>query len=413
MPATKHSQAPIDAITTYIAELNRQYSTPKPTEHSYRPALANLLLALLPHLNPSNEQGRTECGAPDFVLLRLKDNIPIAYIEAKDIGDPDLEGVKGNKEQFGRYKAALDNIIFTDHLNFVFCKSKEIVDSARVAEAKNQKIIPVKDQFEKFLRLLAVFGDSSPQTITSPDRLSHIMADKARLMAKVFEDSLAMENGDSALAGQMEAFKNHLIHDITPKEFADIYAQTIAYGMFAAKTHDTSSESFNRESAAKLIPKTNPFLRNLFHTIAGFDLDKNIAWIVDDLTEAFRATDIQSVMKGFSQYTQQTDPIIHFYENFLTAYDPKLRKSRGVYYTPQPVVSFIVRAVDEILQKDFGLQRGLADTSMLDIRVGGQGKAKAHKVQILDPALGTGTFLAETVRPVYEKFKDQKGQWQS
>ncbi|MCL1907734.1 MAG: hypothetical protein FWG12_00010 [Holophagaceae bacterium] len=310
MPATKHSQAPQEAIATYIAELNRQYSTPKPTEHSYRPALANLLLALLPHLNPSNEQGRTECGAPDFVLLRLKDNIPIAYVEAKDIDDTDLEGTKGNKEQFERYKVALDNIIFTDYLDFQFCKQGNTIESVRIGEVKNSKITPLKDAIDKFHDLLKAFGDSSPQTISSPIRLSHIMADKARLMAKVFEDSLAMENGDSALAGQMEAFKSHLIHDITPKEFADIYAQTIAYGMFAARIHDTSSETFNRESAAKLIPKTNPFLRNLFHTIAGFDLDKNIAWIVDDLTESFRATDIQSVMKGFSQYAQQTDPII-------------------------------------------------------------------------------------------------------
>ena len=208
MPATKHSQAPIDAITTYIAELNRQYSTPKPTEHSYRLALALLLRELLPHLNPSNEQGRTECGAPDFVLLRLKDNIPIAYVEAKDIGDPDLEGKNKNREQFSRYKNALDSIIFTDYLDFIFCKGKEIVERVRIAEIRNQKIAPNKDQFDKFHSLITAFGESSPQTISTPDKLAHIMANKARLMAKVFEESLIRENGDSTLTGQMEAFKN-------------------------------------------------------------------------------------------------------------------------------------------------------------------------------------------------------------
>ena len=415
MSVVKHNQAPQEAIVTYIAELNRQYSTPKPTEHSYRLALALLLRELLPHLNPSNEQGRTECGAPDFVLLRHKDNIPIAYVEAKDIGDPDLEGVKGNKEQFSRYKVALDSIIFTDYLNFLFCKQGNIIESVRIGEVKNSKLVPLKDAYGKFHDLLKALGDASPQTISSPAKLAHIMASKAQLMAKVFEESLTKENGDSTLTGQMDAFKNFLIHDITPSEFADLYAQTIAYGMFAAKTHDTSSEAFNRESAAKLIPKTNPFLRNLFHTVAGLDVDDSISWIMDDLAEAFRATDIKAVLEGIGKASQHDDPLIHFYEDFLSAYNPSLRKNRGVWYTPKPVVKFIIQAVNEILQRDFGLQQGLADTSTVEIQIEGPGrgtKAKVHKVQILDPATGTGTFLAETVRHIYDKFKDQQGQWQ-
>jgi hypothetical protein len=412
MSASKLTLEHHEAITAYIAELNLQHSTPKPTEHSYRPALAQLLKSLLPHLNPSNEQGRTDCGAPDFVLLRRKDNIPVAYVEAKDIGDPDLEGTKGNKEQFNRYKSGLDNIIFADHLDFVFYKKPQIIDSVRIAEVKNKKIVPIKDNFEKFLWLLAAFGDASPQTITSPTKLAKIMADKAQYMAEVFEKSLSCQNGDSTLTGQMEAFKSYLIHDLTHKDFADLYAQTIAYGMFAARIHDQESSGFSREKAAKLIPKTNPFLRNLFHTIAGLDVHDDISWIMDDLAEAFRATDIQAVLDGIGQSSLHIDPLIHFYEDFLSEYDPKLRKNRGVWYTPMPVVKFIVQAVDEILKTDFNIPKGIADSSKIKIKPDKNTMLDVHKVQILDPGTGTGTFLAEAVLQIKEQFKDQAGAWQ-
>ena len=158
-------------------------------------------------------------------------------------------------------------------------------------------------------------------------------------------------------------------------------------------------------------------MRQLFQNIAAFDLDKNIRWIVDDLADTFRTANMFAFKKEFGEHTQQNDPLIHFYEDFLSAYDPALRKSRGVWYTPQAVVTFIVRAVDEILQKEFKLQAGLADTSKTKIKVAAQdGKVKeieVHKVQILDPATGTGTFLAETVRQIHEKFSGQGGVWQS
>lgn len=146
---------------------------------------------------------------------------------------------------------------------------------------------------------------------------------------------------------------------------------------------------------------------------------RRLLWF--DLTETFRATDIEVVMKGFGQRTQQTDPMIHFYEDFLSAYDPALRKSRGVWYTPQAVVNFIVRAVDEILQTEFGLPMGLADTSKTTMRIANQKSKKrdadyynidVHRVQILDPAAGTGTFLAEAVSQIYDKFQVQTGMWQ-
>jgi len=398
-------------IKKYIEKLNEKYITGGATEHTHRPALQNLLEVLLPHLTVLNEPVRLDCGAPDYIILRK--DIPVAFIEAKDIGDADLAGCGKNKEQFDRYKGALGNIIFTDYLDFWLCQDGEITDSVRIAELKKGQIVPLLNNFEKFRHLLMVFSDSRPIKIISSEKLACVMAGKARLMAEVIEYALSKNNDHNTLVGEMEAFKEVLIHDITPKEFADLYAQTIAYGMFAARIHDVSTDSFSRKKAAELIPKTNPFLRKLFQYIAGYDLDERICWIVDDLAEAFRATDIKAVMNGFGRYTQQTDPMVHFYENFLSAYDPKERRERGVWFTPQPVVKFIVKAIDEILQKEFGLKMGLADTSKISIEIKDHKQIELHKVQVLDPAAGTGTFLAETIRQIHEKFQDQAGMWQS
>jgi predicted helicase len=221
----------------------------------------------------------------------------------------------------------------------------------------------------------------------------------------------------------MHAFKQILIHDITPKSFADVYAQTIAYGMFAARLHDPTLPTFSRQEAAELIPRSNPFLRKLFGYIAGPDIDDRIKWIVDSLVEIFLACNVEEILKNYGKATKMEDPIIHFYETFLSEYDPKLRKARGVWYTPQPVVNFIVRAVDDILKTEFGLPNGLADNSKTKIKVNLQETDKryknniktveeeVHRVQILDPATGTGTFLAEVVKQIHKRFEGQQGIW--
>lgn len=200
--------------------------------------------------------------------------------------------------------------------------------------------------------------------------------------------------------------------------------QTLAYGLFAARLHDASLDTFSRQEAANLIPKTNPFLRWLFQYIAGYDIDERIRPTVDNLAEVFRATDVASLLSGFGQRTQQQDPIIHFYETFLAAYDPALRKSRGVWYTPEPVVQFIVRAVDDLLKTEFGFAQGLADTAKTKIKIKSQNEdqrfksgyketeREIHRVQILDPATGTGTFLAEVVRHIHRtRFSSMPGAW--
>ncbi|HHB51714.1 MAG TPA: DNA methyltransferase, partial [Saprospiraceae bacterium] len=256
-----------------------------------------------------------------------------------------------------------------------------------------------------------------------------MMASKARLLKDILERAITSDEEtqeNTSLREQYKAFKNILIHDLSPKAFADIYAQTLAYGMFAARLYDQSLDDFSRQEAAELIPKSNPFLRKLFGYIAGPDIDERIVRTVDNLAEVFRATNVEALLKDFGKSTQTQDPIIHFYETFLAEYDPKLRKKRGVWYTPEPVVNFIVRSVDDILKTEFELPQGIADTKKTKIKIKTQTPDKrtssgfkevekeVHKVQILDPATGTGTFLAEVVTHIYNnKFKAMQGAWSS
>lgn len=412
-------------VSGYLSEINKQFRTGIAKEHAYRGYLKTLLETLLPDVIATNEPKRVECGSPDYVLTRR--NIAIGHIEAKDIGEP-LVGKK-HKEQFDRYRAALSNLIITDYLDFHFYRDGELTVTVRIAEVKDGKVIPLPEKFDTFVSYIADFSAFIGQSIKSPEKLAKMMAGKARLLATVIHNALDSDeesSANNALYSQYEGFKQILIHDIDTKSFADIYAQTIAYGMFAARLHDPTLDDFSREEAAKLIPTSNPFLRKLFQYIAGNDLDDRIVWIVDSLVEIFLATNVEQLMRGHGKDTQRHDPIIHFYETFLAEYDPSLRKSRGVWYTPAPVVNFIVRAVDDILKMEFGLADGLADSSKTTIKVDmavlkGRGKEKAtriekvekevHRVQILDPACGTGTFLAEAVKHIYKDFESMPGMW--
>lgn len=417
-------------LKQYIADINQQYQTGMAREHAYRPALKDYLQSLLPKMVVTNEPAHFECGAPDYIISRAKDHLPVFFVEAKDVGDNDLDGKNksGHKEQFDRYKQALDYIIFTDYLDFHFYKHEEFEDSVRIAEIKGGKIVAIPEAEEKFIRMIQHLGDSAIQSITSPQKLARLMAGKARLLANIIENAMKDETHsyeNDNLRGQYNAFKDVLIQELKESDFADIYAQTIAYGMFAARLHDDTPEDFSREEAARLIPKTNPFLRQIFNNLAGNDLDERIAWVVDDLVTVFLATDLRKIMKNYGGSKHHHDPMIHFYEDFLAEYNPKLRKSKGVWYTPQPVVGFIVRAVDEILQKEFGLSEGLADYSMIEKSVVAEQsrdkrtidgmkheKRRFHRVQILDPATGTGTFLAEVVNQIYDRYREDQGVWQ-
>ena len=413
-------------IAEYLKEINKRFQTGEAREHSYRGDLQTLIEKMVSGVTAINEPKHLKnVGAPDYVVK--KKDIPLGYIEAKDI-DADLDN-KDYKEQFERYRNGLSNLIITNYLEFRFYRDGEKTTSLRIGHIENGKIIANTENFQIFQDLISGFCVNSGQTIHSASKLAKIMAGKARLLADVVKKSLKSfdESYDNkTLQEQYVAFQKVLISDITQEEFSDVYAQTIAYGMFAGRLNDKSLDNFSRMEACECIPKSNPFLRKLFGYIAGPDIDERIKWIVDDLAEVFVAVDLHEILKDFGKATQTRDPIIHFYETFLSEYDPKLRKSRGVWYTPQPVVNFIVRSVDDILKNEFGLSSGLADTSKIKIKVrdtqyGNKSKGKysseiekeVHRVQILDPATGTGTFLAEVIRQIHEKFISMQGMWTS
>lgn len=393
-------------IKIYADQVSALYRTGVTTEHSFRGPLQTLLESLLPKYRAVNEPQRSACGAPDYALVGKNDNLPYAYIEAKDLFDNDLRGInaKGHKEQFDRYKQALSRVAFTDYLSFYFYVDGELKDSVTLLEQNAKGGFSITNE-DKFVSLLNEWADCSLQPVNSATRLAQIMAHKAKLLADVICKSLK-DDESTEIQGQYDTFRHVLIHDLTEESFADLYAQTIAYGMFAARLYDKTPKDFSRQEAASLIPSSNPFLRKIFQSIAGYDLDSRIAWIVDDLAKAFAVTDMDKIMGRYQQNSLHQDPLIHFYEDFLAAYNPALRKSCGVYYTPNSVVSFIVRAIDDILIRDFGLADGLADDGKMI------GKT-FHRVQILDPATGTGTFLAETVRQIYKKFEGNEGMWPS
>lgn len=411
-------------ITNYLNSVDRLFQTGNAREHSYRGDLQHLLNEIIndKDIVVTNEPARIrEVGAPDYSIT--KKDIPIGYIEAKDIDKP-LDS-KEYKEQFERYKNALDNLIITDYLNFWFYRSGELIEKISIAKIEDGKIVAREKNFSLFTNNILNFTAHVSRSITSPIKLAKLMAGKARLLENVIEKAILSDeesDANNSLRNEMKIFKANLIHDITPSSFADIYAQTIAYGMFAARLHDTTLEDFSRQEAQYLIPKSNPFLRGLFSYISGADCDDRLIWIIDSLAEVFLATDVAKILEGFFQKSGMNDPIIHFYETFLAEYNPALRKSRGVWYTPEAVVNFIVRACDEVLKDEFGIQEGLTDDTKIKISVDDldagrtssgklrQKEKEVHKVQILDPATGTGTFLAETIKFIK---KDFFGSWSS
>lgn len=414
-------------INEYLKQVKSRFSTGISTEHSYRADLQNLLNKMIKGITVTNEPKRQKCGAPDYIIQ--KKEVPLGYIEAKDIGI-DLNKTE-KSDQMKRYLSSLDNLILTNYLEFRFYKYGQKVKEIKIASIGNDKFKVHTDSFESFNTHILDFCEFKGQTIKSAQKLAKMMAQKARMMKEVLfnvVNAAKEEDENNTLQDQLKAFRQILIHDLDEKTFSDIYAQTITYGLFAARLHDETLEDFSRQEARALIPKSNPFLRNLFDYISGAQLDDRVVWIVDDLADILRAADLKSILADFGKTTGQNDPFLHFYETFLAEYDPKLRKSRGVYYTPEPVVNFIVRAVDDILEKEFNLPQGLADISKVKIKKVVEGIAvskgknkgtdifeevEVHKVQILDPATGTGTFLSETIKQIYQKFKGQEGLWPS
>ena len=395
------------ALTPYLQQIEAAFVAGNATEHTHRPALKALLESIETGITATNEPKRIQCGAPDFILTRGQ--TPLGYVEAKDIGKP-LDAVESD-EQLKRYRESLGNLILTDYLEFRWYVGGAHRLTARLGSVVGKnKIKGDVDGAAQVETLLTAFLNAEAQTISNPRDLAQRMAHLAKLICDIITRAMADESGTGALHQQMEGFRKTLLHELTEAQFADMYAQTIAYGLFAARCNVQDGSRFTREHAAYDLPKTNPFLRRMFAHLAGVDLDERIVWAVEDLTYLLARADIAAILADFGKKTKQEDPVVHFYETFLAAYNPKMREARGVYYTPEPVVSYLVRSVDALLKRDFGLEQGLADSSKVTV---GKGKSaqEVHRVQILDPATGTATFLYGIINRIHEAFANNKGMW--
>ncbi len=412
-------------IAGYLDEIRKVYDSGVATEHSYRAALTQLFQSIDPDIDVVNEPKRSDGGMPDFLFQR--DGVVFGWAEAKDL-PKDVVKLKGySVEQRKRYENAYPNLIYTNGVDFEFIRDKEVVHHVSIADFMGELggLQALPDKFEELERQLGLFAEQKPISIRSAQKLAEMMAGKAAIIKDEVGIALAEDpEFRSGLGRQFNTFKDNLLPNLTPGEFADIYAETITYGMFAARLHDTTLDTFSRQEALEKLPKSNPFLRGLFQYIAGYDIPDRLKYVVDDLGEVLRASEPHSLFEDFGKFTARNDPFIHFYETFLAAYNPKKRKSRGVWYTPEPVVDFIVRAVDDVLKTDFGLPEGLADTSKVTVdwdtgETDRKGKPvtirkDVHRVQILDPATGTGTFLAKTVQTIADRVKARApGKWSS
>ncbi|MBI2797948.1 N-6 DNA methylase [Candidatus Saccharibacteria bacterium] len=409
---------PENQIERYIQEVKSAYQTGHAREHAYRPALERLMSSF-PGTIGVNDPKRSEFGNPDFIFLKRSNNsVVLGYAEAKDI-DTDLDRVE-KTNQLHRY-AGYDNLFLTNSLEFRFYKNGEKYQTIGIGAIDDGQIELDSSNFSYLENELKAFLEQAPEKIKSGKRLALIMGAKARRIRDNVSAYLDSEDEKSAeLEKIYNMIKSLLVHDLSHEKFADMYAQTLVYGLFVARYNDDTPASFTRQEARDLVPDTNPFLREFFDHIVGPHFDKRLAYIVDELCEVFSVSDVKDIVHKHLKLTDLNhdgkDPIIHFYEDFLKEYDPEERKKMGAYYTPIPVVRFIVRQVDKILKEEFGLAGGLADTTKKRFLLNTKPKRTykdLHRVQILDPAVGTATFLNEIIKYIYAGLKGQEGRWLS
>ncbi len=377
-----------------LADLERRGNA---REESYYGALQELLEG---YAAASGRQGvrvtvlprRTEEGV--VVDLQVWRGSRIAgYVEAKRPGT-NLDTAE-DSEQMKRYLAAFPNVLLTDFYEIRRYRQgeKEAVERAAIERRESRFYA---DQLEEVLgeapvaALLDRFLDFAAPRPTSAAALAVALARRARLLETAIEELLAEDSEQtSELAGFYQAFSQYLIEGLKPRDFADLYAQTLAYGLLAARWH--APGDFELRTVLDHIPRTNGILRDAFRYIALGDPRPRIAWIVDDIVELLAAAPVKDLLER--RFAGSRDPLLHFYETFLAHYDAKLRKRRGVYYTPRQVAGYVVRSVDTLLRERLGRPDGLAD--------GG--------VTLLDPAAGTLTFVAEAFRVAVEGYRARHG----
>lgn len=388
-----------DPFKQYLTSLQTALAAGNATEHTHRPALKTLLESLGERLTATNEPRQvTDCGKPDISVK--KGPVLLGYIETKDIGKKLDEEEK--TRQIKNYQDGFPNLILTDYLEFRwYVRGKLRLKASLGARDGNRLIKGQISDLTAVKSLLEQFLTCEIPTVGRAEELAVCMAALARIIhdatLKTLQEELKEPDKQGILKYWLAQFEQTLIKNLLPEDFADMYAQTMSYGLFAAKVTVGTSQELTKDTAYRLIPETNPFLKNLFYHLAGPEVPETVKWVIDDLVSLLNKTEWDEVLKDFGKGSLEKDPVVHFYETFLKHYNPEKREKRGVYYTPEPVVSYIVRAIDYLLKDRFGRPWGLAD----------------HYTLILDPACGTGTFLHSVFALIHQSILalGQEGGW--
>ena len=414
---------PANPFRVFLSDLRASLALGNATEHTHRPALKQLLETVDITVDAVNEPRRIACGAPDFVVsTKGGDHATIGYIEAKDIV-VDLTAIErdsnrsnpatSNGRQFRRYRESLPNLVLTNYVEFRWYKSGELVRSASLATDSGGGLSFNRAKSQDVRELLGEFFQQEPESVASAADLARRMAHETHMIRDIVAQGFEQGHVSQNLRDLHAASQQVLVLDLEPEKFADMFAQTLAYGLFAARVNHPSGQ-FRWQDAAYYIPATNPFIQQIFDLMTGPALtNEPFVSFVDDLAQLLNATDMGAVLADFGKHGVDEDPILHFYETFLRAYDPTERERRGVYYTPEPVISYIVRSVDHLLREHFDCPEGLAEYGKAQYADSQRKVKEAHRVLVLDPACGTGSFLYAVVKHIREHFQTsgQAGLW--
>ncbi len=388
-------------LKTYFKRIFEVAKRGDAREESYYSSLEELLKNYAASINKKEVHittlpKKTDAGNPDFRLWDGKQQI-IGYIEAKAPTTEYLDQIE-TSGQLKRYLHIFPNLLLTNFFEFRLYRNGVLIDkvlTGRPYVIHKLKTVPPVEKETEFLKLLEKFFSFSLPKVYDAKNLAVELAKRTRFLKdEVIAQELEEEEkrGKGNILGFYKAFKEHLISGLSKEDFADLYSQTITYGLFAARTR--SENSFNRKLAYDKIPKTIGILRDVFRFISLGDLPKPMEWIIDDISDVLATTDVYKLLDEYFNQHKGKDPVVHFYETFLAEYDPKMREKRGVYYTPEPVVSYIVRSLHHILKEYFDKRDGFASQS----------------VTVLDPAAGTLTFLAEAAKLAAEEFTSKYGE---
>jgi hypothetical protein len=400
VPAGNFSASDLQAVLAeYHLSLVETERCSRASEGSFYPALQRLIEGTAAALGRRRVQAlllpRPDADlCPDLQVLAGSERV-VGYVEAKPPGT-DLERVSRSR-QLRRYRKAFPNLLLTDFRRFQLFRNDTLVVSVGSFWADagaGDGLVP----------LLSTFLDHAHAGLRSAGALAKALAARTRHLKDMIEillqEELASEEGRGAgrgsaqrggpsgdVVGFYRAFSQHLIADLEVSEFADLYAQTLTFGLFAARTR-WSGNGFGLGTAASAVPETTGVLRDAFRYISLADPPAEVRWILEDLVEVLRGADVDRMFRQWFHEGRGSDPIVHFYETFLEAYDSETRGRRGVFYTPIPLVSYVVRSVDHLLRKYLKFPLGLAD----------------ERVRLLDPAAGTLPFLTEAWEVAREAF---------